>query len=748
MVRSEYADVPPVELPIHDAVLARAAEFGDIPALIDGTDGTTLTYEQVDRFHRRVAAALAAAGVGKGDVLALHSPNTIAFPTAFYAARRAGATVTTVHPLATAQEFAKQLTDCAARWIITVSPLLDIARRAAELAGGVREIFVCDGATGHRSLIDMLACAAPEPQVAIDPVEDVAALPYSSGTTGTPKGVMLTHRQIATNLAQLDPAIPAGPGDRVLAVLPFFHIYGLTALMNAPLRQGATVVVLPRFDLEQFLAAIQNHRITALYVAPPIVLALAKHPVVAQYDLSSLKYVVSAAAPLDARLAACSQRLGLPPVGQAYGMTELSPLTIAVPRVPNGSATDREYSVTTSDAFEPLRSRTSTAGLAGSQVCGAGVRLLGGTPPLALTGAATVVEAEKPIREGRAPSRSRWGGSQQVQGLPGDESPVHGGPAKTKPLPWVRQGAPAVSPGAPRRPPPEGLDLTGGRGHDAGHRARGPLQADSARHLHRRRPPGGLRKDPPPTAQGARMTLMSRARARAVETLTLDSPHNRNALSAALVGELAEALADAGRDTGVRAIVLTHTGNTFSAGADLRDPPPPEALVGLLRQIVELPKPVVARVTGHVRAGGLGLLAACDIAAASTEATFAFTEVRIGVAPAVISLPLLPRTDPRALARYYLTGESLDAAEAARTGLLTTHADDVDTALAPILDGLRRSAPDALTETKRLLTARVLEAFDRDAAGLTALSARLFSSPQAREGMTAFLERRDPAWVV
>ncbi|MEU0894783.1 enoyl-CoA hydratase family protein [Streptomyces massasporeus] len=257
------------------------------------------------------------------------------------------------------------------------------------------------------------------------------------------------------------------------------------------------------------------------------------------------------------------------------------------------------------------------------------------------------------------------------------------------------------------------------------------------------------------------MTLIARTRARAVETLSLDSPHNRNALSAALVGELADALTDAGKDTGVRAIVLTHTGNTFSAGADLKDPPPSsrlrsnrgdphptEALVALLRQIIELPKPVVARVTGHVRAGGLGLLAACDIAVAATDATFAFTEVRIGVAPAVISLPLLPRTNPRALARHYLTGERFDAAEAQATGLLTTCADDVDTALDPILEGLRRSAPDALAETKRLLTARVLEAFDRDAADLSALSARLFSSPQAREGMTAFLERRDPAWVV
>ncbi|MBU6534652.1 4-coumarate--CoA ligase family protein [Streptomyces mayonensis] len=332
MFRSEYADVPPVDLPIHDAVLGGAAAFGATPALIDGTDGTTLTYEQVDRFHRRVAAALAETGVRKGDVLALHSPNTVAFPLAFYAATRAGASVTTVHPLATAEEFAKQLGDAHARWIVTVSPLLDTARRAAELAGGIQEILVCDSAPGHRSLIDLLASTAPEPEVAVDPAEDVAALPYSSGTTGTPKGVMLTHRQIATNLAQLQPSMPSAPGDRVLAVLPFFHIYGLTALMNAPLRLGATVVVLPRFDLEQFLAAIQNHRITSLYVAPPIVLALAKHPLVAEYDLSSLKYVVSAAAPLDARLAAaCSRRLGLPPVGQAYGMTELSPGTHVVP---------------------------------------------------------------------------------------------------------------------------------------------------------------------------------------------------------------------------------------------------------------------------------------------------------------------------------------------------------------------------------------------------------------------------------
>jgi enoyl-CoA hydratase len=241
---------------------------------------------------------------------------------------------------------------------------------------------------------------------------------------------------------------------------------------------------------------------------------------------------------------------------------------------------------------------------------------------------------------------------------------------------------------------------------------------------------------------------VGRTRARGIETLSLDSPGTRNALSATLVGALTDALADSGEDSGVRAVVLTHTGSTFCAGADLRDPPHPDAVVGLLRQITGLPKPVVARVTGHVRAGGLGLLAACDIAAAATAATFAFTEVRLGVAPAVISLTVLPRTDPRALARYYLTGERFDAAEAARIGLVTVAGDDVDTVLAPVLDGLRKASPQALAATKQLLTAKVLQTLDRDAADLTALSARLFSTAQAREGMTAFLERRDATWAL
>lgn len=243
------------------------------------------------------------------------------------------------------------------------------------------------------------------------------------------------------------------------------------------------------------------------------------------------------------------------------------------------------------------------------------------------------------------------------------------------------------------------------------------------------------------------MTLIGRTADRGVTTLTLDSPANRNALSAPLVGELRAALAACAADDTVRAVLLTHTGTTFCAGADLKAPPDPEAFVGLMREIVALSRPVVARVAGHVRAGGLGLLAACDIAVAGPASTFALTESRLGLAPAVISLTLLPRLDRTAANRYYLTGERFDAAEAARISLVTEAAEDVDQALVPILDGLRRASPQGLAASKELVTATVLRSFDQYAEDLVARSAALFASDEAREGMTAFLERRDPAWV-
>ncbi|MEW2413402.1 enoyl-CoA hydratase family protein [Streptomyces sp. NPDC046866] len=241
--------------------------------------------------------------------------------------------------------------------------------------------------------------------------------------------------------------------------------------------------------------------------------------------------------------------------------------------------------------------------------------------------------------------------------------------------------------------------------------------------------------------------VVGSAHDRGVTTLTLDSPANRNALSAELVAQLRAALAAAGADPAVRAVVLTHTGGTFCAGADLKSPCEPADFLALLREIAELPKPVVARAAGHVRAGGLGLLGVCDIAAGGPQSSYAFTETHLGLVPAVISAPLLPRLEPRAAGRYLLTAEVFGPAEAARIGLLTLHGEDVDAALAPVLAGLRDAGPVALAETKRLLTAPVREALARDGEGLAALSARVFGSAEAREGIAARFERRRPTWA-
>ncbi|WP_432159505.1 enoyl-CoA hydratase family protein [Streptomyces sp. NRRL F-5630] len=243
------------------------------------------------------------------------------------------------------------------------------------------------------------------------------------------------------------------------------------------------------------------------------------------------------------------------------------------------------------------------------------------------------------------------------------------------------------------------------------------------------------------------MTLLIRPDVRGVRAVLLDAPERRNALSAPLVAALTTALTEAGADPAVRAVVLGHTGKTFSAGADLKEPPEPAAILTLLHTVVALPKPVVAAVTGHVRAGGLGLLGACDLGFAGPAADFAFTEARLGLAPAVISLPLAARLSPTAARRYFLTGERFGAVEAARIGLVTEAVEDVDAALAPVLDALRACSPQGLAESKRLATATVLADFAARGEDMLALSAGLFASAEAREGMTAFLERRDPSWA-
>ena len=339
IVPSTFPDVeiPDVSVPAY--VLRNASQYPDRPALIDGLSGDTLSFGQLAAYVDRVAAALAERGVQPGDTVAIFSPNTIYYPVVFHGIAAAGALSSTINSLYTPDEIAFQLKDSNAKILITVSPFLDRAKAAADKQP-VDEIIVMDGAEGHVSLRDLLASKAPSPEVQIDAANDLVTLPYSSGTTGLPKGVMLTHRNLVANCAQCEPLFQVTDDDRLIAVLPFFHIYGLTVLMNVGLAGGATVVTMPRFDLEQFLTILQDQRITRAYVAPPIVLALAKHPMVDQFDLSQLRILFSGAAPLDADLAAaCAKRLGCE-VKQGYGMTELSPVSHCIPEgldLPPGS---------------------------------------------------------------------------------------------------------------------------------------------------------------------------------------------------------------------------------------------------------------------------------------------------------------------------------------------------------------------------------------------------------------------------
>ncbi|HEY8302931.1 MAG TPA: enoyl-CoA hydratase family protein [Jatrophihabitans sp.] len=241
---------------------------------------------------------------------------------------------------------------------------------------------------------------------------------------------------------------------------------------------------------------------------------------------------------------------------------------------------------------------------------------------------------------------------------------------------------------------------------------------------------------------------------RGIATITLDNQDNRNALSRALVDAVGSHLSTAAGDDAVRAVVLTHTGRTFCAGADLKEQAaeggPAEGtrrMLALLRSIVELPKPVIARIDGHVRAGGVGLVGACDLALAGSLATFAFTEVRLGLAPAIISLTTLPRMTARAVSRYYLTGESFGADIAADIGLVTTATENLDGELGAVCDALRACSPQGLAETKPLTTAAARAAFAAGADDMQALSQRLFESEEAREGIRSFLEKRPPRWA-
>ncbi len=336
--RSPFPDVTIPDMPLMPFVFRNVSEYADKPAVIEGPTGRTYTYGQLVDAIRKTAAGLHARGFRKGDVFAIFSPNLPEYVVLFYAVNMLGGIVTTINPLYTADELAHQLEDAGAKYLITIPPFIDKAAEAARRAG-IRELFVFGEAEGATPFAELLQSGNEPPEVAIDPAEDLAVLPYSSGTTGLPKGVMLTHRNLVANITQALAVEKIDRDDVLMAILPFYHIYGMVVVMSMCLSTGATIVTMPRFDLEQFLDILQRHRVTYAHLVPPIILALAKHPLVDRYDLSALENVFSGAAPLPESVAkGCAERLGCL-VRQGYGLTETSPVT-------HMNTRDREIRVT------------------------------------------------------------------------------------------------------------------------------------------------------------------------------------------------------------------------------------------------------------------------------------------------------------------------------------------------------------------------------------------------------------------
>jgi acyl-CoA synthetase (AMP-forming)/AMP-acid ligase II len=323
--RSPFPDITIPDVPLTDFVLARAAEHPDRPALVDGSTGHSLTYGELTAGIRRLAAGLSRSGVRQGQVVAIYSPNLPEYAVVFHAVASLGAVLTTVNPAYTAEEICFQLRDASVCTIVTTSALIPRARQAVHSSGRAIDILTIDRHDEVPCIADVAVDEDP-PEVTINPATDVMVLPYSSGTTGLPKGVMLTHRNLLANLVQID-AVETSEIRAMVAVLPFFHIYGMVVVMNLGLLRGATCVTLPKFEFEAFLRILQEWPIALAHIVPPIAVALAKHPLVDQFDLSNVKWLFSGAAPLGPQLTdAVQSRLGVR-VRQGYGMTEASPAT-------------------------------------------------------------------------------------------------------------------------------------------------------------------------------------------------------------------------------------------------------------------------------------------------------------------------------------------------------------------------------------------------------------------------------------
>lgn len=325
---------------LHEWFLDSCCKFHNRVAAVCGVSGREVTYEAMARRSDRLACELFHTyNIRAGDTVALVSPNTVDYNSAFHAVLKLGARVTTVNPLYSPEELRLQLDLSGAKAIYTISMFEDLALKTAALPSP---------STGKAEKIGVLVAdrplkcgenTAPLPSSELGYIkgkgEDTAVIPFSSGTTGLPKGVQLSNRNLITNLYQTDNALEGRPDDVAMAVLPYFHIYGMTVVMNGMMLHGAKQVVVPKFDLVSFLEQLQKYRATLLFVAPPMIVGFVKHPATQSTDTSTVRRVLSGAAPLHKDVQKMAEKIfSNGTVCQGYGLSETSPVaTVALPGV-------------------------------------------------------------------------------------------------------------------------------------------------------------------------------------------------------------------------------------------------------------------------------------------------------------------------------------------------------------------------------------------------------------------------------
>jgi len=327
-----YSRYPYPEQPLHNFLKKSAIRLPNKIAVID--DERSMTFKELDEASNRFANGLGSMGIKKGDSIAILAFNCIEYVIAFYGISKASGVVTTLNPAYKESEIRHQLEDSQAKVLIVQSNLFENASNAIKNGGTVKHLISIGETNSTVPTFDQILenHSLEFNLIHIDPKNDLIALPYSSGTTGMPKGVMLTHFNLVSNTIQfINVGGQAAPkeDDVFLTFLPLYHIYGMNMLMNTPIALGATIVLMPRFDLIKAITLIEKHQVTVLYIVPPIVLAFINYPAIEKTDLSSIRFALSGAAPLSSELQTEFEKRTRIPCNKGYGLTETSPLTNA-----------------------------------------------------------------------------------------------------------------------------------------------------------------------------------------------------------------------------------------------------------------------------------------------------------------------------------------------------------------------------------------------------------------------------------